>query len=99
MPFVAVTPAVSEIPLLFGVGLSGATAQWLLSVAYVNAPAAVVSVFNYTSIIWATFFGWMIWNEWPTTAVLGGASIVIASSVLIIWRERRQYKRQIEESP
>jgi drug/metabolite transporter (DMT)-like permease len=89
LPFVAVTPVTSEIPLLFGVGLSGAAAQWLLSVAYKNAPAAVVTVFNYTSIIWATLFGWMIWNEWPLPAVIAGAAIVIASNILIVWRESR----------
>jgi drug/metabolite transporter (DMT)-like permease len=89
LPFVAVTPVTSEIPWLFGVGLSGAAAQWLLSVAYKNAPAAVVTVFNYTSIIWATLFGWMIWNEWPLPAVIAGAAIVIASNILIVWRESR----------
>jgi len=89
MPFVAVTPTVNEIPMLLGVGFSGAAAQWLLSVAYRNAPAAVVTVFNYTSIVWATLFGWMIWNEWPLPAVMAGATIVIVSNVLIIWRESR----------
>ncbi|HNP66022.1 MAG TPA: DMT family transporter, partial [Woeseiaceae bacterium] len=64
-------------------------AQWLLSVAYRNAPAAIVTVFNYTSIVWATFFGWMIWNEWPLPAVMIGAVIVIASNILIVWRESR----------
>jgi drug/metabolite transporter (DMT)-like permease len=90
MPFVAVTPTVKEIPLLLGVGFSGAAAQWLLSVAYRNAPAAVVTVFNYTSIVWATLFGWMIWNEWPLPAVIAGATIVIASNLLIVWRESRR---------
>lgn len=90
LPFVAVTPTLGEIPLLLGVGLSGAAAQWLLSVAYKNAPAAVVTVFNYTSVIWATLFGWMIWDEWPLPAVMTGAAIIIASSILIIWRESRQ---------
>ncbi len=89
MPFVAVTPTLDELPLLVGVGLSGATAQWLLSIAYKNAPAAVVTVFNYTSIVWATLFGWMIWNEWPLPAVLTGAAIVISSNMLIVWRESR----------
>lgn len=89
LPFVAVTPTTGEIPLLFGVGLSGAAAQLLLSIAYKNAPAAVVTVFNYTSIIWATLFGWMIWNEWPLPAVITGATIVIASNILIVWRESR----------
>jgi drug/metabolite transporter (DMT)-like permease len=95
MPFVAHTPAINEIPLLLGVGLSGAAAQWLLSVAYRNAPAAVVTVFNYTSIVWASLFGWMIWNEWPLPAVFAGAGIVIGSNILIVWRESRLRREQL----
>jgi drug/metabolite transporter (DMT)-like permease len=79
----------AEVPLLFGVGLSGALAQWLLSTAFRNAPAAIVTVFNYSGIVWATLFGWLIWNDWPLPAVLAGAAIVIASNALIIWRESR----------
>ena len=89
LPFVYVTPTIAEVPLLFGVGLSGAAAQWLLSTAFRCAPAAVVTVFNYSSIVWATLFGWMIWNEWPIPTVLAGSAIVIASNALVIWRESR----------
>jgi len=90
MPFIAVRPTIDEFPLLLGVGLSGAAAQWMLSLAYRHAPAAVVSVFNYTSIVWATLFGFMIWNEWPLPTVIAGAVIVIASNLLIIWRESQR---------
>ena len=89
MPFIAVRPTMAEIPLLLGVGLSGTGAQWLLSIAFRNARAAIVTVFNYTSIVWSMLFGWMIWNEWPMPTVIGGAAIVIASNILIIWRESR----------
>ena len=90
LPFVAVTPTLAEVPLLFGVGLSGALAQWLLSNAFRNAPAAIVTVFNYSGIVWATVFGWLIWNDWPLPQVLVGAAVVIASNALIIWRESRR---------
>ena len=89
LPFVAVTPTMKEVPLLFGVGLSGAAAQWLLSTAFRNAPAAIVTVFNYSGIVWATIFGWLIWNDWPLPVVLAGAGVVIASNALVIWRESR----------
>jgi len=89
LPFVAVRPTLTEVPLLIGVGLSGALAQWLLSVAFKNAPAAIVTVFNYSGIVWATFFGWMIWNELPLPAVVIGGTIVIASNMLVVWRESR----------
>jgi drug/metabolite transporter (DMT)-like permease len=89
LPFIAVRPTLAEIPLLVGVGLSGAAAQWLLSIAFRNAKAAVVTVFNYSSIVWAALFGWMIWNEWPVPTVIAGAAIVITSNILMIWRESR----------
>lgn len=89
LPFIAVRPTMAEVPLLFGVGFSGAAAQWLLSIAFRNARAAIVTVFNYSSIVWAALFGWMIWNEWPAPTVIAGAVIVIASNMLMIWRESR----------
>jgi len=89
LPFVAVTPTMEEIPLLFGIGLSGAAAQWLLSSAFRYAPAAIVTVFNYSGIVWATIFGWLIWNDWPLPEVFAGAAVVIASNALVIWRESR----------
>jgi len=89
LPFIAVKPTPAELPLLLGVGLSGAGAQWLLSVAFHNARAAIVTVFNYSSIVWATLFGWFIWGDWPLPTVMAGAAIVIASNILMIWRESR----------
>jgi drug/metabolite transporter (DMT)-like permease len=89
LPFIAVRPTMAEVPLLLGVGLSGAAAQWLLSIAFRNARAAIVTVFNYSSIVWAALFGWMIWNEWPMPTVIAGAAVVIASNILMIWRESR----------
>jgi drug/metabolite transporter (DMT)-like permease len=89
LPFIAVRPTAAEIPLLLGVGLSGAAAQWLITVAFRNARAAIVTVFNYSGIVWATLFGWLIWQDWPMPVVMAGAAVVIASNVLVIWRESR----------
>ena len=89
LPFVAVAPRIDEAPLFIGVGLSGAMAQWFLSIAFRNAQAAIVTVFNYSGIVWATLFGWLIWNDWPMPQVFAGAFVVIASNALIIWRESR----------
>lgn len=93
LPFVARPPTMEEIPLLFGVGLTGALAQWMLSIAYKNAPVSVVTVFNFSGIIWATLFGFVIWGDWPTSAIWIGGTIVIASNIFIVYRESR--KRQM----
>ena len=92
LPFVAVRPTIGEIPLFIGIGLAGAAAQWLYSLSLKHTPAAIVAVFNYTTIVWATLFGWLIWNEWPLPIVFAGSAIVIAANALIAWRESRIYR-------
>lgn len=89
MPLVFSLPAWHETPYIIGLGLTGVIAQFLLSNAYKHAQAAIVTVFNYSGIIWATLFGWAIWNEWPTSTILTGAVVVIASNVFIVYREHK----------
>ena len=98
LPWLAVMPTLNEVPLFLGVGLSGLFAQYLLSIAFGNAPAAVVTVFNYSSIIWATAFGWFIWMDWPTQSIWIGGTIVIASNIFIVWRESRSDKEAKKQS-
>lgn len=93
MPFVAAPVELAELPLLLGVGLAGAAAQLLYTVALKHTPAAIVAVFNYTSIVWSMLFGWMIWHDWPLPIVLAGASVVIAANLLLVWRENRLRRR------
>jgi drug/metabolite transporter (DMT)-like permease len=88
MPFTATAPTRAEIVPLIGLGLSGMLMQLLLSMAYKYAPAALVSPFNYTQIIWAMLFGWAIFGDWPAANVFIGAGIIIASSLIVILRER-----------
>lgn len=92
LPFVASMPTIQEIPLFLAVGISGLLAQYLLSIAFGNAPAAVVTVFNYSGIIWAALFGWWIWSDWPAQTIWIGGTIVIASNIFMIWRESRKGK-------
>jgi drug/metabolite transporter (DMT)-like permease len=92
MPFVAAAPLWHELPYFIGAGISGAFAQLLLSIAYKYAPVALVTIFNYTGIVWATAYGWFIWGDWPDNAVWAGAGIIIASSLFIIWRENKMAK-------
>jgi drug/metabolite transporter (DMT)-like permease len=89
MPLVFTMPTWSEVPYILGVGISGVLAQMLLSVAYKNAQVSIVTVFNYSGIIWATLFGWLFWNEWPDEAIFIGGFIVIASNVFIVYREQK----------
>ena len=89
LPFVANPPTLEEAPLFLGIGVSAAAAQWLYATALKNIPAAIVAVVNFSSIIWAMAFGWLVWNDWPLPIVFVGAAIIIAANALIVWRENR----------
>lgn len=62
--------------------------QWLMLRAFRLAPIGVVAPFQYTGIVWATLIGWAFWNEFPAPNVWIGASILIASGLYVMWRER-----------
>jgi len=93
MPFIATPPDTEEIPLLLGLGFTGALAQLCLASAFKNAPAAAVSPFNYTGLIWATGFDILIWQAVPGWPVFLGGFIVIGSSLFIAYRERLNEQR------
>ena len=53
------------MPWLFGLGVSGAIAQYLLTEAYRMAPPSLLSSFEYTAMIWALALGYLLWGDWP----------------------------------
>lgn len=97
MPLVFTMPTWNEAPLIIGLGLSGVVGQILLSRAYKFAEASIVTIFNYSGIIWATSFGWLFWDEWPQQTIFIGGAIVIASNVFIVLREHKLAKAALAE--
>lgn len=83
--------------MFIAIGLTGALAQFCLSHAFKNAPASVVTSFNYTGLIWATGFDLLIWNFVPGWPVFAGGSIVIASALFITYREHKRQKQKQQE--
>lgn len=99
MPWIASPIHWDKWWMYLGLGLSGAVAQFMLATAFRHAQAAVVTVFNYSGIIWATLFGWAIWGDWPTPAILLGGAMVIGCNIFIVWREQLQAKRHVIAKP
>ena len=52
------------------------------------SPAATVAPFSYTSLIWATLFGFAIFGELPDRWTVVGALVIAASGLYIVHRER-----------
>lgn len=89
LPFGWVIPSLFEAALLIAAGLLGGVGQIFLTSSYRHADASVVAPFDYASMIFAIAIGYAVFAEVPTRQTLGGAALVIAAGVLIIWRERQ----------
>ncbi len=76
--------------LLGGIGVSGLIGQMGLTGSLRFAPVSTVIVMDYSTLIWATGFGWLVWNHLPGLATWLGAPLIVGAGLLIVWRERRR---------
>ena len=86
-----VVPEALDCLLMVFLGLNAAAGFYCLINAYWVAPASVVAPFEYTYIIWAVLFGYLVWSEIPEPTTLIGVSLLIASSWYIFrWELKRR---------
>jgi drug/metabolite transporter (DMT)-like permease len=69
-------------------GILGALSQLCLIRAFRLAPAAVVSPFSYTGLIWATIFGFVFFLDLPDVWTIAGAALIVGSGLYVFHRER-----------
>jgi drug/metabolite transporter (DMT)-like permease len=79
--------------ILGGMALAGGLAQLTLTGALRLAPVALVMPMDYSALLWATLFGIWLFGELPTIWIWVGAPIIIASGLVIVWREHRLARR------
>ncbi len=81
VPFFWVPLHLSDFPLFCGVAAFGTAGMVLMTQAFRLAPATILAPLDYTALLWATIFGWLIWNEVPDLLTFIGATIIIASGI------------------
>jgi len=75
-----VKPTSLQLIYLLGTGVSAAIGQFGLTYAYRLAPASEISIYNYSSILFAALIGFFLWLELPDLySVLGGILIIVVS--------------------
>lgn len=80
--------------LMICLGLIATLGQFLLYEGFRHAPASALAPVEYTGLIWAFAYGYVIWAEIPTANVFVGAFLIVVSScALVIW-ERAGSKRR-----
>ena len=95
VPFFWVPPTLFDLGLFALAGALGSLGIVCLTNAFRLAPAATVSPFEYTALIWATLLGYLLWSELPDRFTLLGAAIVISSGLYILYRETILAKRTV----
>lgn len=87
VPFFWTTPDLAGWVLMASLGLLGAAGHFALIKAFQAAPAATVAPFNYTSLIWATVLGFVLFGNLPDGFTVLGAAVIAASGLYILRRE------------
>lgn len=78
--------------VMLAAGLAGGIGQLALTGALRFAPVSAVLPMDYSSLIWATLYGWLIFAVLPTPYTWIGAPVIIASGLYIVWRERVRHQ-------
>ncbi len=52
------------------------------------APASLVAPFQYTSIVWATVTGYLVFGEVPDSGTVLGAAIIVGAGLFLLFAER-----------
>lgn len=92
LPFGWVMPSTSQWLWLLIMGGFGVSGQLLLSYSYRFAEASTIAPLEYISMITSLLIGWFMFNESPGPTIWIGAPLVVASGLLIFWREYRLHK-------
>ena len=87
LPFYWVTPTPIDLLLFCSIGLIGGISQYWTTQALFYAPAAAVSPFNYTALIWGLLLGFAVWGELPTWPMAAGALVVTATGLYLLRHE------------
>jgi len=88
VPFLWVTPDPAGWTWLALAALGGTLAHVLIIRGLHLAPASTVAPFNYTMLVAATVFGYLVFDDLPDRWTVTGASLVVGSGLYALHRER-----------
>jgi len=72
--------------ILLCVGIVGTIGQILMTAAMRFGSVSSILILDYTAIIWAVLYGWLIWDNIPTLSFWLGTPLIVAAGLLITRR-------------
>jgi drug/metabolite transporter (DMT)-like permease len=98
-PFGWVTPALRDLGLFVIAAVISLAALLAVNRSLKLAPASVVVPYQYTMIIWAGLFGYLIFGDVPSTNIAVGAAVIVAAGLYIFLRERKFVASDVPATP
>ncbi len=71
-----------------GVGVASAIAHLMMTYALRMAPTSTLAPLHYLEIVSAVAFGYLVFSDFPNALTWLGTTVIVASGLFIIWRER-----------
>lgn len=93
-----VWPTSFDLIIMVVLGMTSVTGGYFISLAYRTSEAALVAPMEYLAMPLAVIWGLVVFGEFPDALALAGIALILASGLVMIWREA--VKRPIaSESP
>ena len=90
-------PGLRDILLISACGPIAAIGMTMLGEAYRLEEANIVTSFEYTTLIWGTIWGYLIWNEMPGIESVIGAGLIVGAGLLIALFARSSINSDLRE--
>ena len=80
----------NQLILLLLAGASAAGGQFAITAAYTYAPAKEISVYDYSQVIFAAIYGYIMFNQIPDAYSFLGYLIIISMAIVMFWYNNRK---------
>jgi drug/metabolite transporter (DMT)-like permease len=84
------TPEARDWLLLGLLGMFATAGQLMLTRAFGLAPAARVGPLTYSSVVFASAYGWLLWGEVPGMAAITGGLLIVLAGILAVSYSRHR---------
>src|SRR3954463_5406259 len=98
-PFAFVAPALPDLGLFVLAGCISIVALLCTNRSLKLALASVVVPYQYSMIVWAVMFGYVVFGDVPQVSTIAGAAIIIGAGLYIFIREQQLGRGQPAVSP
>jgi drug/metabolite transporter (DMT)-like permease len=83
-PFVWAWPDATGWLMLGGLAACGTLGHVLYSIAFRFAPAAILQPFGYLALVFAIFWGWLIFSQFPDVWTIAGAALIVIGGIVAL---------------